>query len=209
MDTACGFALNLLIATGNASKGREMAELLVDTGLRLLTLEDFPNVPNDVEETGTTYAENAAIKARFAAQSTGVVSIADDAGFEVDALNGEPGLYSRRYLGEETTFADKMDYILHALRDVPDEMRGCRFRCAVAIAVPAGKTIICEAVCEGRVGVERRGAHGFGYDPIFLLPSIGKHMAELPAKEKHLISHRGIAMACARRELANLFNPTF
>lgn len=198
------FPRKLVIASGNRSKAREMVDLLSVTGLEILILADFPKIVTEPEETGATYEENAEIKARFGVKHAGLVCIADDAGFEVDALNGAPGLHSRRFLGESTPFSEKMDYILELLRDTGEECRGCRFRCAVAIATPDGGIYRCGGVCEGRVGYEKRGTYGFGYDPIFLLPNLGKHMAELPPEEKHRISHRGIALEQARRILAQL-----
>jgi len=195
----------LVIATGNRKKGAEMATILGDTGLDILTLADFPDVDAEVEETGATYAENAELKARAAAQATGRVAIADDAGLEIDALGGQPGLHSKRFLGEETSFPEKMARILERLQDVPDERRGCRFNCAVAIATPDGQVFHCRGLCEGRIAHEVRGSYGFGYDPIFFLPQLGKHMAELPPEEKHRISHRGQALACAKEVLKRLF----
>jgi XTP/dITP diphosphohydrolase len=195
----------LVIATGNRKKGVEMATLLRETGLEILTLADFPDAPQEVPETGSTYMENAEIKAVSAAQATGRVCIADDAGLEIDALDGQPGLYSKRFLGEETPFPEKMAHILQMLKDIPEERRGCRFYCAVAIATPDAKVYRCTGVCEGRVGYAMRGSYGFGYDPIFLLPELGKHMAELPPEEKHKISHRGKALACARETLRQIF----
>jgi XTP/dITP diphosphohydrolase len=195
----------LVIATGNRAKGREMAEILVETGLEIKTLADFPGADTEVEETGTTYAENARLKAVAGVAATGHVSIADDAGLEIDALAGEPGLRSRRFLGESTPFPEKMTRILELLRDVPVSDRGCRFQCAVAIATPDGRVFDCTGVCEGRIAHEMRGEHGFGYDPIFLIPELGVHMAELPAEEKRKISHRGKALACAARMLSEIF----
>src|SRR5688500_2028609 len=161
--------MNLVIATGNRSKGKEMADILRDTGLEILTLADFPGVDAEVEETGSTYRENAELKAVAAAQATGQLCIADDAGLEIDALDGQPGLYSRRFLGEDTPFDQKMDCILRTLKDVPDDRRGCRFNCAVAIAAPDGRVFHCSGICEGKVALEKRGEFGFGYDPIFYL----------------------------------------
>ncbi len=195
----------LVIATGNRSKGKEMEDILRDVGIEILTLSDFPEVDADVEETGSTYEANAELKAVAAAQATGHVCIADDAGLEIDALEGQPGLYSRRFLGEHTPFGEKMDWILRTLQDVPDERRGCRFNCAVAIASPDGRVLHCSGICEGQVAREKRGEYGFGYDPIFYLPDLGKHMAELPPEVKHRISHRGKALECAKRALKELF----
>lgn len=196
---------DVVIATGNRKKGVEMATILAPLRLTILTLADFPDVASEVEETGSTYAANAELKARAAAEATSRVSIADDAGLEIDALGGEPGLYSRRFLGEDTSFPEKMRRIIEMLADTPEAQRGCRFRCAVAIAVPGGPTRHCGGVCEGRIAHELRGEYGFGYDPIFLLPGLGKHMAELPPEEKHRISHRGQALACAADVLRELF----
>lgn len=195
----------LVIATGNRKKGVEMATILAPLGLSILTLADFPGVCAEVEETGATYAENAELKARAAAEATRRVAIADDAGLEIDALGGQPGIYSRRFLGEETPFPEKMARIIEMLSDVPDDARGCRFRCSVVIAVPGGASHFCAGVCEGRVAREMRGEYGFGYDPIFYLPELGRHMAELPPAEKHRISHRGKALACAAEVLRDLF----
>jgi XTP/dITP diphosphohydrolase len=198
----------VLIATGNAKKLREMAEILSDSRWDLVSLADFPEIEADVEETGTTYEENAALKAVAACRATGLVAIADDAGLEIDALGGSPGLLSRRFLGEDTPFDVKMRRILEMLADVPDLDRGCRFRAAVAIAVPNGDVHICHGVCEGMVAREMRGSYGFGYDPIFYLPRLGRHMAELEPQAKHRISHRGQALACARAELERILRLT-
>ena len=197
--------MKLVIATGNRSKGTEMAEILRDTGLEILTLADFPGVDAEVEETGSTYRENAELKAVAAAQATDQVCIADDAGLEIDALDGQPGLYSRRFLGEETPFDEKMDWILQTLKDIPDDRRGCRFNCAVAIATPDGRLFHCTGICEGQVAREKRGEYGFGYDPIFYLPELEKHMAELKPEEKRRVSHRGKALGCAIPILKELF----
>lgn len=202
---AGGVPRELVIATGNRKKCVEMAAILAPFGVPMRTLADFPGVAAEVDETGATYMENAELKARAAAAATGRPSIADDAGLEIDALDGRPGLYSKRFLGEETPFREKMRRILAMLADVPDEERGCRFHCAVAIAHPDGRLWRCTGVCEGRVARETRGGHGFGYDPIFLLPERGRHMAELAPEEKHRISHRGKALACAGAALADVF----
>jgi XTP/dITP diphosphohydrolase len=195
----------IVVATGNRKKGIEMAEILGGMGLEILTLSDFPGAETDVPETGTTYLQNAEIKAKAAVLATGLVSIADDAGLEIDALGGEPGLHSKRFLGEDTPFDMKMQHILEKMKAVPDEKRGCRFNCAVVIATPIGQFYQCTGVCEGRIAYEMRGSFGFGYDPIFYLPELGKHMAELHRDEKHKISHRGKALACARAVLARIF----
>lgn len=194
----------ILIATGNAAKLREMEQLLGGSRWRIVSFRDFPDLQAEVEETGCTYEENARLKAVAACEATGLISIADDAGLEIDALGGQPGVWSKRFLGEHTTFPEKMDRILALMDRVPDEQRGCRFRAAVVIAMPDGAAHTCYGVCEGRIARVRRGSYGFGYDPIFYLPEIGKHMAELPPSEKHKISHRGQALACARAFLESV-----
>lgn len=194
----------LVIATGNAKKAAEMAEILADTGFELASLRDYPDVDADVPETGCTYAENATIKALAAARATGCIAIADDAGLEIDALGGQPGVYSKRFLGEETPFPEKMDRILSLLASVPEPERGCRFRASVVIATPDGATYHCVGVCEGTIGYTQRGSNGFGYDPVFVPVGSRRHMAELTPEEKHRISHRGMALSQAKHVLRNL-----
>lgn len=158
--------------------------------LEIRTLADYPDAP-EPEETGTTYAENAAIKADSARDFTNELCIADDAGLEIDAMGGEPGLYSKRFAGEETPFPEKMRVILDRLSGYCPEQRSARFRCCVAIARPGQDTKVFEATCEGRIAEEPSGGGGFGYDPIFFLPELGRTMADLTAEQKHAISHRG------------------
>ncbi len=196
--------LRIVIATRNRAKAREMARILADRRWILLTLDDLAEPGPEVEETGRTYSDNALLKARAAMQASGLIAIADDAGLEIDALDGQPGVHSHRFLGADTPFPDKMTRILRLLDGVPDEGRGCRFRAAVAICAPDGTEHICTGVCEGMIGREQRGAGGFGYDPIFALPALGRHMAELSAAEKDRISHRGQALACARAVLESI-----
>jgi XTP/dITP diphosphohydrolase len=182
----------LVIATHNRAKASEMTAILARAWPKVafLSLADFPGA-REPEETGSTYAENALIKARAAAGATGEWAIADDAGLEIDALGGEPGLYSKRFAGEETPFPEKMRLILERMATVPDDHRAARFRCAIALCPLAGEPLELEATCEGRIAREPRGEGGFGYDPIFLLPELGRTMAELSADEKHAVSHRG------------------
>lgn len=198
--------MKLLVATTNRKKGGEMVQILGAAGLavEIVTLADYPELP-EVEETGETFLANAHLKAKAAVAQTGLISIADDGGLAIDALDGAPGVFSHRYLGESTPFSEKMDRILDMLRDVPDSGRTCRFCCAVVIATPDGRTFECEGTCEGRIAHEKRGGGGFGYDPIFLLPGLGRHMAELDPDEKHRISHRGKALACAVPILRTLY----
>jgi XTP/dITP diphosphohydrolase len=196
----------LLVATTNIKKGGEMVAILkaADLGIEIVTLADFPPAP-PVEETGETFMANAHLKAAAGVAQTGLATIADDGGLCIDALDGQPGVKSHRFLGEETSFAEKMARIIEMMRNVPDPLRACRFQCAVVIATPTGRTYECMGVCEGRVAHETRGSYGFGYDPIVLLPQLGKHMAELPPEEKHKISHRGHALACAIPHLRAIF----
>ena len=198
----------LLIATTNRKKGGEMAEILgaANLGVEIVMLDAFPDAP-EVEETGETFMENARLKALAAVQHTGLVSIADDGGFCIDALDGQPGVKSHRFLGAQTSFPEKMTRILEMLKETPETERVCRFECAVVIATPEGPTFECRGICEGRVAHEMRGAYGFGYDPLFYLPELGQHMAELPPERKHTLSHRGKALACAVEVLRRLFAP--
>ena len=157
-----------------------------------------------MEETGATFLENARLKALAGVAVTGLLTIADDGGLMIDALNGAPGVYSHRFLGEGAPFSEKMQGVLELMRDVPDEKRTCRFISTVVVAGPDGLIFECVGACEGRISHEQRGAFGFGYDPIFLLPELGRHMAELRPEEKHKISHRGKSLACAIERLRSL-----
>lgn len=193
----------LIIATHNAKKAGEMVEILGERfpGLEVRTLADYPGSP-EPDETGDTYAENATIKARSAAEHTGEWSLADDAGLEIDAIPGELGVWSKRFAGEETTFAEKMQIILERMRGVSE--RDARFRCCVALCSPSGEVETFEATCEGRIAEEPSGAGGFGYDPIFWLPELNCTMADLTAQRKHAISHRGKVLKLLARRLDDL-----
>lgn len=183
----------LVIATHNRKKAGEMVQILSERlpDLELRTLADYPGAP-EPEETGDTYPENATIKAVSGARFTGEWCVADDAGLEIDALDGAPGVHSKRFEGEHTSFDEKIAKILELLKDVPEEKRTARFRCYVALTSPDDQhTELFNAICEGRIATERSGAGGFGYDPIFFLPELGCTMADLTAEQKHRISHRG------------------
>ncbi len=197
----------LIIATHNAGKAREMRTILREhlqgVPVEIMTLADFPGM-SEPDESGGTYLQNAEIKARAAADALRELAIADDAGLEVDALNGEPGLHSRRYAGIETSFDEKMSLLLERMRDVPEHQRTARFRCAVAIAEPSGPTHLFTDTCEGRIALERSGTGGFGYDPIFFLPDLGCTMADLTPEHKNRISHRGKTLAAAAPVLRRL-----
>ena len=184
--------------------------------LEIKTLADYESAP-EPEETGTTYAQNAAIKSESAARFTGEWSLADDAGLEVDALDGAPGLHSKRFEGEDTPFPQKMAKILELLKDTPDGERGARFVCCIALSRPpnlsasssetqlsALSTQLFQATCEGRIALTPSGSGGFGYDPIFYLPQLGCTMADLTPEQKHAISHRGKVLAMLTHYLREL-----
>ena len=158
----------------------------------MLSLGDIDNW-EEVEETGSTFAENAIMKARIAAQRTGLVSLADDSGLEVDALQGAPGVYSARYAGEPKDDERNNDKLLKELEGVPDEQRTARFCCSLAVVSPTGEEFLTEGIVEGRILNERRGKEGFGYDPLFYLPDFGRTMAQLNLSQKNKISHRAQA----------------
>ena len=196
----------LLIATNNKGKIKELQDLLKDTGIELITPSQI-NLDLDVVEDGETYAENAAKKAVAFAQSSGLVSLADDSGLEVDALGGAPGLYSARYgssNGGKLSDAERRAFLIRNLQDLPRPWTG-RFHATIAVAVPNGETQLAEGFCEGEIIPEERGTGGFGYDPVFLLPELGKTMAELPREEKNRLSHRARAVMNAKLVLETLF----
>jgi len=194
----------LLIATYNRGKATEFVELLKDTGLELIRPTDI-GLNLHVQEDGRTYAENASKKAIAFAKLSGLISLADDSGLEVDALEGAPGLYSARYLSKtDATDADRRIYLLQNLNDKPRPWKAC-FHAALAIASPTGKVMLAEGICPGEIIPEQRGSGGFGYDPIFLLDGSAKTMAELSMQEKNILSHRARAVQSAKPILAGLF----
>lgn len=184
--------MKILLATLNQGKVRELQNLLVDESIEVLSLRDIPDW-EDVEETGVTFADNAALKARVAVQRTGLIALADDSGLEVDALDGAPGVYSARYAGEPKSDERNTDKLLHSLDTIPEEKRTARFRCALVMVTPFGKEYLTEGAVEGRILTQRRGSDGFGYDPVFYLPEFARTMAELTMTEKNSLSHRAQA----------------
>jgi XTP/dITP diphosphohydrolase len=192
----------LLLATTSAKKIAELRQILFALPLDLVTPLDL-GLDMDPEETGSTFEENAQIKAQAFARASGLPSLADDSGLEVDALGGDPGVHSKRYAGPSATDADRIALLLQRLHDIPDERRTARFRCVMALATPESVAGTVEGTCEGHIAHSPRGAYGFGYDPIFVLPDTGRTMAELSAEEKNLISHRGRAGLAARRLIEN------
>ncbi len=192
----------LVLATRNGDKIREIAAIYAHLDLDLHTLREWPAI-EDLPEDAATYAENAAGKAAAAAAATGFIALADDSGIEIDALGGEPGVHSRRFLGEAASDADRNARILALLRDVPDAGRTARYRAVVAVARPGGEVRVFEGTCEGAIARTPRGRHGFGYDPIFLVA--GRTMAELSPEAKNLISHRARALKAAEPYLTTLW----
>lgn len=197
----------ILFATGNQGKMREIRAILDGFGAKILSMKEA-GLDLETEENGTTFEENALIKARAAADALAAkegkrdcVVMADDSGLEIDCLNGEPGVYSARYLGEETPFDVKSRDFLRRMADVPEEKRTARFVCAIAAVFPNGETVTTSGVVEGRIGYELRGDNGFGYDPIFYLPEYGRTAAELSDDEKNRISHRSRALGLMKEEL--------
>jgi len=192
----------LLIATRNPGKLREYESLLNGCGCELVNLQAYPEI--DVEETGSTFEENARLKAIACAQTSGLLALADDSGLEVDALGGAPGVYSARYAGPGASDATRVQKLLAELQPVPPGKRTARFRCVIALAWPDGRCETFDGTCEGEVAFEPKGMNGFGYDPIFYMPEHGKAMAELPEEFKNRISHRARAMALAYARLREL-----
>jgi XTP/dITP diphosphohydrolase len=190
----------LVLASLNRAKARELAALLGDVPFEIRPLADYPDAVAP-EETETTYRGNALLKARGAARLTGAWSLGDDSGLEVDALGGAPGLHSARYGGSGLDDAGRCARLLDALREVPDEGRTARFRCVIAIVDPAGREWVVEGVAEGTITRAPRGTGGFGYDPLFYYPPLGRTFGELSDAEKSHVSHRALAAALARRVL--------
>ena len=183
---------NILIATHNAGKLREFSAMFARTPFELVSLSDV-GIDVDVEETGATYVENATLKAAAYAKLSGLPTLADDSGLEVDGLDGEPGVRSARYAGEDANDDDRIAFLLQKLNNVPRERWTARFRCVIALTRPDAPAELFEGRCEGVVTDRPRGESGFGYDPIFYIPEMGRTMAELSFDEKNRVSHRGRA----------------
>ncbi len=194
----------LLIATQNPGKIKEMKTLLAGLPAQLLTPKEL-GIQLVVEETGRTYQENAMLKAQAYAQVSGIISLADDSGLEVDALRGAPGLYSARFSPKpDATDADRRAYLLQKLQPHPAPW-AARFRCVVAVVSPEQQPFFGEGVCEGEIIAQERGTNGFGYDPVFLLPQQARTMAELQEEEKNRLSHRALAVQSIKQKLKNVF----
>ncbi len=186
--------MKIIVATGNEGKMKEMRDILKGENVELSSLKDEKLLDIEIVEDGKTFEENAIIKARKISDLTGQMVLADDSGLEVDALGGEPGIYSARYLGRDTSYDVKNNYIIDKLKDVKGSERSARFVCAIACAFPDGHTVTTTGVIEGQIGYEQKGENGFGYDPVFYLPDRGCTSAELSPEEKNKISHRGLAL---------------
>ena len=187
----------LLVATTNRHKLEEYRTIFSDIPFQLLSLNDI-QLDLDVEETGTTFRENAELKALAYARASGLLSLADDSGLEIDALGGAPGVYSARFAGVDTPYEERFRILFERLRGLPVAQRTARFRCVITIAEPSGYHQSVEGSIEGVITDVPRGANGFGYDPIFLVPELGKTTAEIPPEQKNQISHRGRAARLAR-----------
>ena len=195
--------LEVVIATRNSGKLREIRQILAPLGLRILSLQDFPEVPEILED-GQTFAGNAIKKAAVVARWTGRIAIADDSGLAVDALEGRPGVLSSRYAGEGATDPDRYQKLLQEMAGVPPGQRRAAFICAMAVASPEGKVEFVEGECRGEIASFPRGTQGFGYDPVFFIPELGRTMAEVEPELKNRISHRARALEKLRQVL-----PTF
>ncbi len=197
----------IIFATGNEGKMKEVRMILADLQIPVLSMKEA-GIAVDIVEDGTTFEENAVIKAQgiaeYAGKEENIVVLADDSGLEIDYLNKEPGIYSARYMGEDTSYTIKNANLIERLDGVPDEKRTARFVCAIAAAMPDGRSAITRGTIEGIIGYEERGENGFGYDPIFYLPEYQCYSAELAPEEKNRISHRGKALELMKEQLRDV-----
>jgi len=193
----------VIVATQNRGKVREIKKVIKGLGFQILSLNDFSGVPQ-LEEDGKSFLENALKKARFYSRYFGRLTLADDSGLEVDVLKGRPGVYSARYAGEGGSTQENNRKLLKEMEAIPLSKRGARFKCVLALVSPEGKEAVVEGSCRGRIGFKEVGKKGFGYDPLFVLPSYGKTMAQLSVEEKNRISHRGKALRKLRKIIEGL-----
>ncbi|KQC08853.1 MAG: hypothetical protein APR62_03890 [Smithella sp. SDB] len=197
--------MKIVFASGNEGKVREINEMLEGMEIELVSLKDYSNVPEIIED-GSTFLENALKKAKIISEFTGEAVLADDSGLQVDALGGEPGIYSARYAGEKATDEDNIDLLLKKLKNIPQEKRTAFFCCALVLYKTDGSYDSFESKWHGVIIDERRGENGFGYDPVFFVPELKKTAAELFPEIKNKVSHRGQAFAQLRRKLAEKLN---
>lgn len=187
----------IVFATGNKDKMREIREIMADCEVEIFSMKEA-GIDVDIVENGTTFEENALIKAKAIAEHADAIVLADDSGLEIDALNKEPGIYSARYMGEDTSYTVKNRNLIERLEGVPKEQRTARFVCAIAAVLPGGKELVTRQTMEGYIGYEPEGENGFGYDPIFFLEEYGCSSAALSREQKNAISHRGKALRAMR-----------
>lgn len=190
----------IIFATGNAGKAREVAMMFADMDVNVQTLKEV-GIDVEVIEDGKTFMDNAIIKATTIAKHTDKIVLADDSGLVIDYLNGEPGIYSARYMGEDTSYDIKNNNLLERMEGVPEKDRSARFVCAMAAVMPDGEIVKTEGVMEGIIGYKLAGENGFGYDPIFYLPEFGASSAEISPEQKNAVSHRGKALRMMQEEL--------
>lgn len=194
----------VVFATGNAGKMKEIREILKDLDCEVCSMKEM-GIDIPIEENGKTFEENAVIKAEAVAAACGEIVLADDSGLEIDYLNGEPGIYSARYMGEDTPYSIKNANLIERLKGVPEDLRGARFVCVIAAVFPDGEVVSTYGEVKGRIAHSERGSNGFGYDPVFFLPEFGRTTAELSDHEKNSISHRGEALRKMKEELRKRF----
>lgn len=193
----------IIFATGNAGKMVEIRAILADLGIPVLSMKEA-GIAADIVEDGKSFEENADIKAKAIMELTGDVVLADDSGLEIDYLNGEPGIYSARYMGEDTSYEIKNQNLIDRLAGVPKEKRTARFVCAISAAFPDGTVLHSRGTIEGIIGYEAKGENGFGYDPIFYLPEYQCTTAELSPEKKNELSHRGKALRMMKEKLREM-----
>ena len=192
----------IVFATGNEGKMREIRMIMADIGIPVVSMKEA-GVSADIEENGKTFEENAVIKAKTVMELTGEMAMADDSGLEIDYLGGAPGIYSARYMGEDTPYSIKNAALIEKLSEAQGEERSARFVCAIACVMPDGTTLTSLGVMEGRIDHEIKGENGFGYDPIFYLPEYGCTSAEITPEKKNELSHRGKALREMKEKLRN------
>ena len=192
--------MKIIFATGNEGKMKEIREILADPHVEILAMKEA-GITAEIEENGTSFEENAVIKAKAVMELCHEIVLADDSGLEIDYLNKEPGIYSARYMGEDTSYRIKNQNLIDRLEGVPDEERTARFVCVIAAAFPDGEVLTARGTIEGRIGYEEKGENGFGYDPIFYVPEYGCSTAQLSPEVKNQISHRGKALREMKRKL--------
>lgn len=199
--------MRIIFATGNENKMREIREILGDLGFEIVSMKEA-GISADIVEDGETFEENAMIKAKAVSKLCNDIVLADDSGLEVDYLDKAPGIYSARFMGEDTSYDIKNQAIIDKLEGVPKEKRTARFVCAIAAVLPSGKKISTRGTIEGMIGYEIKGENGFGYDPIFYVEEFGCTTAEISPEEKNKVSHRGNALRAMRKELLAVYENT-